>query len=163
MALVGKPCLVINAKAAVWERQGIEVSDVDRINVGVSQPSGFSALVCEARAFEPVLFGGGSAVVSRATVWQHRSDASAAGVPGSGTSFQNDAMPFPAKTVFAGGVGRIHAILLAGLVEEVAADPGPPSLARTLHQWIFNAGETVAREDGTGALCSEPFRLVGFE
>jgi hypothetical protein len=78
-------------------------------------------------------------------------------------AIQSDAVPFPAETVFARGVGRIHAILLAGLVEEMAADPGPPSLARTLHQWIFDAGEAVAWEDGASVVRSEPFRLVGFE
>src|SRR5215217_6195213 len=157
VALVGKPGFVVNAKAAVWEWQDIEVADVHGLAVGMSQPSGFSVLVCEACAFEPVLFSGGSAVV------QHGGDASAAGVPGPRTSFQRDAVPFPAETVFARGVGRIHAILLAGLVEEVAADPGPPSLARTLHQWIFDAGEAVAWEDGASVGRSEPFRLVGFE
>src|SRR5829696_1782633 len=163
VALVGKPGFVVNAKAVVWEWQDIEVADVHGLAVGVSQPSGFSVLVCEACAFEPVLFSGGSAVVSRATVGQHGGDASAAGVPGPRTSFQRDAGPFPAETVFARGVGRIHAILLAGLVEEMAADPGPPSLARTLHQWIFDAGEAVAWEDGASVVRSEPFRLVGFE
>src|SRR5215207_2100676 len=129
----------------------------------MSQSSGFSALICEACAFEPVLFGGGSAVVGGATVGQHRGDASAAGVPGPRTSFQNYAVPFPAKTIFAGGVGCVHAILLPRLIEEVAADPGPPSLARTLHQRIFDAGEAVAREDGAGALRGETFRLVGLD
>jgi hypothetical protein len=85
------------------------------------------------------------------------------GVPDPRTSFQSDALPFPAQTVSARGVGRIHAILLAGLIEEVAADPGPQSLARTLHQWIFDAGEAVAWEDVASVGRSEPFRLVGFE
>src|SRR5215211_2968428 len=129
----------------------------------MSQPSGFSALVCEACAFEEVLFSGGSAVVRGAAVGQHRGNASAASVPGPGTSFQSNAVPFPAQTVFACGVGRVHAILLAGLIEEVAADPGPPSLARTLHQWIFDAGETVAWEDGASAGRGEPFRPVGID
>jgi hypothetical protein len=87
VALVGKPGFVVNAKAAVSEWQDIEVSDVHGLAVGVSQSSGFFALVCEACAFEPVLFSGGSAVVRRAAVGQHGSDASAAGVPGPRTSF----------------------------------------------------------------------------
>src|SRR5919112_3941354 len=163
VALVGKPGFVVNAKAAVWQWQDIQVSRVHGLAVCVSQPSGFSTLVCEARAFEPVLLSGGSAVVGRAAVGQHRGDASATGVPSPRTSFQNDAVPFPAQTVFARGVGRVHAILLPWLIEEVAADPGPPSLVCTLHQWIFDTGEAVAREDGAGALRSEPFRIVGFE
>ena len=67
------------------------------------------------------------------------------GVPCPGASFQGDAVPFPADTVFAGGVGSVNAILLAGPIDEVAADPGLPSLVRALHYWIFDAGEMVAR------------------
>jgi hypothetical protein len=81
VALVGKPGFVVNAKAAVWERQDVEVPDVHGLYVGVSQPSGFSALVREARAFEPVLFGGSSAVVGRPTVGQHGGDARATQPP----------------------------------------------------------------------------------
>src|ERR671921_1875561 len=101
VALVGKPGFVVNAKAAVREWQDIEVPDVHGLAGGVSQPSGFCGLVSQACAFEPVLFSGGPPIVSRATVGQHRGDASAAGVPGPRTSFQSNAVPFPAETVFA--------------------------------------------------------------
>src|SRR5919112_4064705 len=71
VALVGKPCFVVDAKAAVRERQDIEVSDIHGFALGVSQSSGFSSLVCESCAFEPVFFGGGASVVSRASVGQN--------------------------------------------------------------------------------------------
>jgi hypothetical protein len=70
VALVGKPGLVVDAKATARKRQDIKVPDVRGLDVGVPQPSGFSAAVREASAFEPVLLGGGPAVVGRATVGQ---------------------------------------------------------------------------------------------
>jgi len=94
VALVGKPGFVVKAKASFSQWQEIEVSNVYGLAVDVSQSSGFFALVCEACAFEEVLFSGGSAIVSRAAVGQHGSDASAAGVPSPRTSFQNHAVPF---------------------------------------------------------------------
>ena len=96
VALVGEPGFVVDAKAALWEWQDIKVSDVHGLALDVPQSSEFSALVCEACAFEEVLFGGRSPVVSRATVGQHRGDAGAAGIPPPGTSLQNDAVPLRA-------------------------------------------------------------------
>src|SRR5829696_4531296 len=78
VALVGKPGFVVDAKAAVREWQDIEVADVHRLALGLSQPSELSGLVCQARAFEPVLLRGGASVVSCPTVGQHRGDAGAA-------------------------------------------------------------------------------------
>ena len=50
VALVGKPRFVVDAKAAAWEWQDIEVPDVHRLAVGLSQSSEFSTMVSKARA-----------------------------------------------------------------------------------------------------------------
>ena len=96
----------------------------------------------------PVVRGGRPSVVQHGegVLGQDRGDPGAAGVPGAGRRGQHGAVPGPGQAVVAGEVGRGHPVLLAGLVERVAADPHPPAVGADQHDRVLHRDGRVAGE-----------------
>src|SRR5690606_4955228 len=145
VALVGQARLVVDAVAALRQRQYVEVARIDhRAVVDLLELAAYGA--SQAGALEPVLLGGRPPVVAGAAVRQHAGEPRPARVPCARPRGEHRATPLPAQAVGAGGVGRTHAILRAGHVERVAADPGVPAAVDQLDDRIFHRRALVTRE-----------------
>ena len=72
-------------------------------------------------------------------------------------------MPLPVEAVGARRVRRRHPVLLVGLVQRMAADPGAPAAVDPLHERVLDAGPLVAGEDRARVGVREAGRVVGLE
>ena len=117
----------------------------------------------QAGALGEVLLLGGAAVVGGPAVGEDGGDPGPAGVPGPGPGGQGGAVPVPDQTVLAGRIRGGHAVLLARLVERVAADPGVPAAVPDTDHRVLDGGAVVATEDRPGLGVGQAGRVVGLE
>ena len=164
MALVGKPRLVVDAVAAVREREHVEVPNVrDRVVSDRLELAALADDAREARPLEPVLLLRRSPVVGRASVGQNGGDAGAAGVPHVRPPRQRRPVPRPLEAVLARRVRRRHPVLLVRYVEGVTANPCAPAAVDALDERVLDAHALVAREHRPRVRVRESLRIVRLE